>query len=138
MVLTISRCKDNKNVARKQHFFKKMQSRNNIFIPNSGVSCNSGVTGIGESRIVVSIAEGAVLQSDFNVLNACCRGIVVEPLENLTVGAGGAKEKEELGAYADVVRRGDAVVNPVPVALTVGVGITEGEVVAEGHHHVAS
>ena len=67
---------------------------------------------------MVSIAEGAVLQSDFNVLNACCRGIVVEPLENLAIGAGGAKEKEELGAYADVVRRGDAVVNPVPVALT--------------------
>ena len=42
MVLTISRCKDNKNVARKQHFLKKMQSRNNIFIPNSGVSCNRG------------------------------------------------------------------------------------------------
>ena len=96
-----------------------------------------GVPGVGESSVVASIAEGVVLQSDFEAFDACCSRILVEPLEYLAVGAQGAEEKEELCTYSDVVRGADAVVNLVPDVLSVGVGIAEGEVVAEGYHHVA-
>ena len=51
-----------------------------------------GVPGVGESSVVASIAEGVVLQSDFEAFDACCSRILVEPLEYLAVGAQGAEE----------------------------------------------